>query len=367
MAEETPRSTRQSARLRAQSSSFDEAEEGKPLEPSPSKGKTEDQTNLDTIATDAKSPSPEEAIPEIPQESKSGDPDVLEDPKESNPAEETNANQDQDNKPVGLPDKPPPPSPPEFEKPKSPEAEDSVAAGSADASTTSPNKKPKLEETDLDRALEQQLQNGMAEKHDSQSAADVTEESRVDDESRQITDVEESIAPNGVEPTTKPAAKSRGASGRAAAARGRAKGKGRPKGKAIAGRAAERGRQIESPEARPERSPSPSAAARKLLDRKLELDRAFKKVAAAQRLALHVMAVRTERQLARDKNAHKKVPEFEELDAVLKAYRQRRQDIVRREYEYRVAQEELLFASDKDRIEKKFRVSAESFLGNMSV
>lgn len=358
MAEETPRSTRQSARLRAQGSSFDETAEEKPLEPSPSKGKTDDPTNLDTPVPDTKSPSSEEAIPEIPQGSKSGDPDVLEDPNpESNPAEKTNT--DQDNKPVGLPDQPPP-SPPESEKPKSSEAEDDVAAGSADVSTTSPNKKPKLEETDLDHALEQQLQNGMTEKHDSQSAADVTEESRVDDESRQITDVEESTAPNGVEPTTKPAAKSRGASGRAAAARGRVKGKGRPRGKAIAGRAAGRGRQVESPETRPERSPSPSAAARKLLDRKLELDRAFKKVAAAQRLALHVMAVRTERQLARDKNAHKKVPEFEELDAVLKAYRQRRQDIVRHEYEYRVAQEKLLFASDKDRIEKKFRVSAES-------
>lgn len=182
----------------------------------------------------------------------------------------------------------------------------------------------------------------------------------MDDESRQMTDVEDSSVANGIEPTKLTEKSLNGPGGaRAVAAKNRAaKGKGRPRGKGVAGRAtAGRGRQLKSPEVRPERSPSPFAAARKLLDRKMELDRAFKKVAAAQRLALHVMAVRTEKQLARDKNAHRKVPEFEKVEAVLTAYRKRKQDTLHHEYECQLRQEELLFAAEKERIERKFRVS----------
>lgn len=363
MAEETPRSTRQSARLRGTQSnlsdnpdvSFDKAVEGKPLEPSPTKAASSsrsqavDQEMLDYTV-------PDEATPGAPKESNPEESGVLEDPNpESNPVEETN--DDHENKtdasPAAVQSELPPPSP-ESQKRKSPEADGDPA------STTPSNKQLKLEEADLDRALEQQLQNGTADKHDSQSAADATEESRVDDESRQITDVEDSTAPNGVETTSKSPAKGRNGLAARFAARG-GKGKGRPRGKGVAGRrGAGRGRQVESPEIniRPERSPSPFAAARKLLDRKSELDRAFKKVAAAQRLALHVMAVRTERQLARDKNAHQKVPEFEKLEAVLTAYRQRKQETLRHEYEYQVEQENLLFNSEKERIEAKFRTSA---------
>lgn len=368
--EETPRTTRQSARIRALGpnphASFDEAVEGKPLEPSPTKAsssrtKAEDKDDAATAAI-TKSLSPDEA--DISKESKIGDTDAPEDSKtEWNPTEETpDANLNNDGASTNAQQEVPPPSPsPSQKEHNSPEAEVNAFTGSADVSPTASEKKPKLEEADLDRALEQQLQNGTAEKHDSPSPADATEESRVDDESRQITDVEESVVSNGVRSTTRPTT----VKGRQAAriARGRAKGKGRPKGKGPAARraaaaaAAGRGRQMESPELRPERSPSPFAAARKLLDRKLELDRAFKKVAAAQRLALHVMAVRTENQLARDKNAHQKVSEFEKLEAILTAYSQKRQDILRHEYEFRVEQENILFASEQDRLEHKFRVS----------
>lgn len=369
MAEETPRTTRQSARIRALGpnphASFDEAVEGKPLEASPTKASSiranvEDKD--DTTAAITKSPSPDEV--NISEEPKVGDTDDPEDPKtEWNPAEGTaDANLNNDGASTNAHRETPTQSlsPPQKER-NSPEAEVNAVTGSADVFPTASEKKPKFEETDLDRALEQQLQNGTAEKHDSPSPADATEESRVDDESRQITDVEESVVPNGVRSTARPTT----VKGRQAAriARGRAKGKGRPKGKGPAARraaaaaAAGRGRQMESPELRSERSPSPFAAARKLLDRKLELDRAFKKVAAAQRLALHVMAVRTENQLARDKNAHQKVPEFDKLEAVLTAYRQKRQDILRHEYEFRVEQENLLFTSEQDRLERKFRVS----------
>ncbi|BCR85012.1 uncharacterized protein ACHE_20470A [Aspergillus chevalieri] len=370
VAEETPRTTRQSARIRALGpnphASFDEAVEGKPLEASPTKASSiranvEDKD--DTTAAITKSPSPDEV--NISEEPKVGDTDDPEDPKtEWNPAEGTaDANLNNDGASTNAHRETPTQSlsPPQKER-NSPEAEVNTVTESADVFPTASEKKPKFEETDLDRALEQQLQNGTAEKHDSPSPADATEESRVDDESRQITDVEESVVPNGVRSTARPTT----VKGRQAAriARGRAKGKGRPKGKGPAARraaaaaAAGRGRQMESPELRSERSPSPFAAARKLLDRKLELDRAFKKVAAAQRLALHVMAVRTENQLARDKNAHQKVPEFDKLEAVLTAYRQKRQDILRHEYEFRVEQENLLFTSEQDRLERKFRASA---------
>lgn len=381
VAEETPRTTRQSARLRAQGTlppnpqaSFDEAVEGKPLEPSPTKAASNSRAKVEdeddpTAAIITKSPCPGEA--DILEESKTGDIDVPEDPKtEWDSLEVTpDDNRKKDDASTNAQSKLPPPSPSPSESQKkrnSPEAEENAADGPIDSPPTASDEEPKVEDTDLDRALEQQLQNGTAEKHDSPSAVDATEESRVDDESRQITDVEESVAPNGVDPAPRPTT----VKGRNAAriARGRAKGKGRPKGKGPAARraaaaaAAGRGRQMESPELRPERSPSPFAAARKLLDRKLELDRAFKKVAAAQRLALHVMAVRTEKQLARDKHAHQKVPEFEKMEAVLTAYRQKRQDILRHEYEYRVEQENVLFAAEQDRVEKKFRVSQSNIL-----
>ena len=375
MTEETPRSTRQSARIRRQGTSAFEAAEDKSLEASPTKppssrGKTEDPDHPDTAAVETRSPSPREVALDVHKGSNSVDPDVSENPDpEKIPAEEISDDSQNRVDSASSPDaaKPglPPPSPADSQKHDSQETEGAVAAADEEPPTPS-NRKPKLEDADLDRALEQQLQNGTAEKDESLSTADATEESRADDESRQITDAEESSVANGVG-STKSAVKGRNGPGgtRAVAAKNRAaKGKGRPRGKGVAGRrvAAGRGRQVESPEFRPERSPSPFAAARKLLDRKSELDRAFKKVAAAQRLALHVMAVRTERQLARDKNAHRKVPEFEKVEAILTAYRQKKQDSLRYEYECRLKQEDLLFAAEQDRIEQRFRVSCiESF------
>lgn len=369
VAEETPRSTRQSARIRHHQgiSGLDEPADDKPLEPSPTKhsgsrGNIQNQNHTDTAAVETRSPSPREVASDVHQDSKSVDPDVAEDPDpEDPPTEEISDDSQHKVDSTSSPDATKPDLPPlsqaDSQKHDSQETENDVAAANEEPPTPS-NRKPKFEDADLDRALEQQLQNGTAEKHESLSTADATEESRADDESRQITDAEESSVANGVESTKSTANGPGGA--RAVAARNRAaKGKGRPRGKGVAGRraAAGRGRQVDSPEFRTERSPSPFAAARKLLDRKSELDRAFKKVAAAQRLALHVMAVRTERQLARDKNAHRKVPEFEKVEAVLAAYRQKKQDSLRYEYECRIKQENLLFAAEQDRIEQRCRVS----------
>ena len=370
VAEESPRSTRQSARIRGQGKEAgdDKQLESSPTKPSSTRSKTGTRNHSDSAETESRSPSPDEEALYVPADANSTEPGASEDPEENATEEalENSHSKGHDNAPSG--DEKPEIAPPvlaESQERHSPEAEKEVTAAGEESSAVS-NEEAKIEETDIDHALEQQLQNGTAEKQESHSAVDATEESRMDEESRQVTDVEESSVANGVDPTNLAAKSLNGPGGaRAMAAKNRAaKGKGRPRGnKGVAGRRATagRGRQLKSPEARPGRSPSPFAAAKKLLDRKMELDRAFRKVAAAQRLALHVMAVRTEKQLARDKNAHRRVPEFEKVEAVLTAYRKRKQDTLHYQYECQLNQEELLLAAEKERIEQKFRVSL--FLG----
>lgn len=379
VAEESPRSTRQSARIRGQGKEGgdDKQSESSPTKQSSARSRAGTRNYSDSAETESRSPSPdeEESLLYVPAGSNSAEPDASEEPEENTAEEtiETSQNKEEDDRNASSGDEKPmivPPALTESQNSGSPEAEKEAAAAGEESSVPS-NEETKVEETDIDHALEQQLQNGTADKQESHSAVDATEYSRADDESRQVTDVEDSSVANGVD-SSKLAAKSVNGPGgaRAVAAKNRAaKGKGRPRGKGVAGRRATagRGRQLKSPEARPERSPSPFAAAKKLLDRKMELDRAFKKVAAAQRLALHVMAVRTEKQLARDKNTHKKVPEFEKVEAVLSAYRKKKQDTLRYEYECQLKQEELLFAAEKERIEQKFRVSQFLyFFGNLS-
>lgn len=370
VAEESPRSTRQSARIRGQGKEDEDDKqlESSPTKPSSTKSKAGTRDYSDSAETESRSSSPDEEALYVPAGSNSAEPGASEDPEENVTEEvlENNQNKEDDNaSPSDEKSGIAPPVLAESQKSGSPEAEKDVTTAGEESSTPS-NEEAKIEEADIDHALEQQLQNGTAEKQESHSAVDATEESRMDDESRQVTDVEDSSVANGIEPTKLTEKSLNGPGGaRAVAAKNRAaKGKGRPRGKGVAGRRATagRGRQLKSPEVRPERSPSPFAAARKLLDRKTELDRAFKKVAAAQRLALHVMAVRTEKQLARDKNAHREVPEFEKVEAVLTAYRKRKQDTLHHEYECQLRQEELLFAAEQERIERKFRVSFFFFL-----
>jgi hypothetical protein len=93
-------------------------------------------------------------------------------------------------------------------------------------------------------------------------------------------------------------------------------------------------------------------------DRQRELDKAFKKVAAAQRLALSVLAEHSQRKLARDKNAHKKVPEFDEVNRQLQERLERHREILRREYEYKVANASRVLALEKENLEIQFQRKA---------
>ncbi|PKX96795.1 uncharacterized protein P174DRAFT_417804 [Aspergillus novofumigatus IBT 16806] len=181
-------------------------------------------------------------------------------------------------------------------------------------------------------------------------------ESAAGDESRQITEeVEEQASENGVEFTV-------------SSGRGRGRGRGRGgggMGASTRGGGQKTGRKADGdndqdsgPEPEPLRSPSPTPATQKMRDRQRELDKAFKKVAAAQRLALSVLAEHSQRKLARDKNAHKKVPEFDEVNRQLQERLERHREILRREYEYKVANANRVLALEKENLEIQFRRKA---------
>jgi hypothetical protein len=341
--------------------------------------------------------------------------------------------------------------PPKSLKRKSPEPDDGVA-GEVIPSPDSPRKKPKVENPELDRVLDQQLQEGTENNDDDKAApqsqstgdgdvdavaaereveapendtlkagatisvaadADVPDaqdaeipgssavnasdgsldasdaadndtpaakESAAGDESRQITEeVEEPASENGVEFTVSSGrgrgrGRGRGGGGMGASTRGggvqkgkgKLKGPGKGKGK---GKTRRRGRKVDGeidqdsgPELEPLRSPSPTPATQKMRDRQRELDKAFKKVAAAQRLALSVLAEHSQRKLARDKNAHKKVPEFDEVNRQLQERLERHREILRREYEYKVANANRILAFEKENLEIQFQVSSCRFV-----
>ncbi|KAF7596279.1 hypothetical protein BBP40_002423 [Aspergillus hancockii] len=402
--EETPRSTRQSARLRSHGSivlndnASAEAATYKQPEASPSKGFTPSSRtrnrNRQTMetATDAtqngvdasassiiKAPSPEDAVPEVvaverPRQIETNqDLDVNaeasqvteEIPKVSMSQEDKNeTNEVGYRETEGMPSPAATPSSSGSRKRRSSEAENNgttVITSFID----SPNKKLKLEDGEPDRTVDQQLKGNTDSKTASRSPDDGAEVPKTDDESRQITeDIEESTPENATEPAVGKSVRGgrtrgRGRGGRSRAAPRFAVGK-RGRGIARTARGGRTGRQYDrSSDVEHDRSPSPSAATQKLRDRQRELDKAFRKVAAAQRLALAVLASQSQKKLSRDKNAHKNVPEYEEISLLLKARLEERQEVFRREYELKVEQENRLFAANKDSIEERYRVSAQ--------
>ncbi|PYI10048.1 hypothetical protein BO78DRAFT_404563 [Aspergillus sclerotiicarbonarius CBS 121057] len=242
------------------------------------------------------------------------------------------------------------PSPDAYQNRKSPEPGDTGPA-EIESVSESPSKKPKLEDGELDRALEQQLQNGTSGKPDSQ----------IDDESRQVTEEVEGSTPEvATESTVGKAVRGGRTRGRGRGGRSRGSARfttnKRGRGAARSSRGGRTGRQLDrSSDVEPDRSPSPSAATQKLRDRQRELDKAFKKVAAAQRLALAVLATQSEKRLARDKNAHKNVPEFDEINMQLMERLRGRKEVLRREYELKVEQENRIFEANKQAIEERYR------------
>ncbi|KAL4926083.1 uncharacterized protein BDV17DRAFT_162230 [Aspergillus undulatus] len=235
------------------------------------------------------------------------------------------------------------------------------------STSSSPTKKPKLEDAALDRASEPALQNGDERKlEDAFSKLDDAATSRADEGSRQITEeADDSTTPDNVAESIATKAtrggrtrgRGRGAARNRTSARFGVTRRGR--GGTRAARSTRAGRQNDrSSDIEFERSPSPSAATQKLRDRQRELDKAFRKVAAAQRLALAVLATQSEKRIARDKNAHKAVPEYDHITSVLKAQLRERQDTLRREYDLKVTQENRIFQANKEAIEERCMASA---------
>ncbi|GLA35204.1 hypothetical protein AnigIFM63309_010095 [Aspergillus niger] len=398
--EETPRTTRQSARLRAhvhptstEDGSNDQGIVPKFPEPSPStnaapSSRTRNRSrqfadniidtthNATPVAAVVKSPSPDRATPvpaeqpkPLQDEPQSIEPDFHPPTKEESP-KGTVVDEDKNgvaetaaHEIAGPQNSTPTPSPDASEKPKSSSQPEDPGAAENESVSESPSKKPKVEEGELDHALHQQLQNGTGGNPESRSPAEAMAESRVDEESRQVTEEIEGSTPEVATEST---------AGKATRGRTRGRGRGgrsrgsarfavnkRGRGAARSGRGGRTGRQLDrSSDVEPDRSPSPSAATQKLRDRQRELDKAFKKVAAAQRLALAVLATQSEKRLARDKNAHKNVPEFEEVNLQLKERLNGRKEVLRREYELKVAQEHRLFEANKQVIEERYRAQA---------
>ncbi|KAL4805979.1 hypothetical protein BDV18DRAFT_15331 [Aspergillus unguis] len=243
---------------------------------------------------------------------------------------------------------------------------DSDVPGAVLSTSSSPSKKPKVEGAALDRASEPALQNGDERRlDDAFSQADDATASKVDEGSRQITEeADDSTTPdNAAEAATAKATRGGRTRGRGRGARNRTSARfgvgRRGRGGTRAVRSGRTGRQNDrSSDVEFERSPSPSAATQKLRDRQRELDKAFRRVAAAQRLALAVLATQSERRVARDKNAHKTVPEYDEISAMLDARLREKKEILKREYNLKVAQENRIFQANKASIEERCRASA---------
>ncbi|GES66944.1 hypothetical protein ATEIFO6365_0004006400 [Aspergillus terreus] len=387
IAEETPRTTRQSARLRSHGSLISnedaQSEEGpapKKPEPSPSAGlapatRTRNRSrhvieNNDPVnggSDVAKYPSPEGIAPDAVVD-KSQDPDSSMEPNTHSAEQTQKEGSPSDGKTEmngrvsdGLKDSAKSmktPSPILSRKRRASELGQS-GIGENSSVSVSPTKKLKLEEGEPEQASGRQDQSTANGKMESHSPA---EESKAGDESRQITEEVEGSTPETVpEPTAAKATRGGRYRGRGRGGRSRAgarfagtrRGRGGTRTRGRSTRQTDRSSDVEA-----ERSPSPSAATQRLRDRQRELDKTFKRVAAAQRLALAVLATQSQKKLARDKNAHKNVPEWEEVNYLLKARLQERQEVFRREYEYKVAQENRLFAAYQEVIEERFRASA---------
>ncbi|KAH8434674.1 uncharacterized protein LDX57_012314 [Aspergillus melleus] len=399
--EETPRTTRQSARLRPQpqpaaSENVSQADIviKRPEEASPSVGVASgtrtrkrsrqmlDETKLpDPAERLPKAPSPDPAVPQTVEDSKPLDSEPSRNLTItfSQPAEGGREGAESQEKKSDFgesmteeavsPTTKTNSSPLATRKPRPSEADNDEAAHRTASPVASPSKKPKVEENEEEGeeeepASEHQLPNGPTDKPESQTPDDGAAEPKTDSESRQITEEIEGSTP---ELATGPAGgktlrggrvRGRGRGGRSrAAARFAASRRGR--GGTRSTRGGRTGRQLDrSSDVELERSPSPSAATQKLRDRQRELDKAFKKVAAAHRLALAVLADQSEKKLARDKNAHKNVPEYDEINDLLQERLRERKELFRREYELKVEQENRIFAANKEAIEERFRASA---------
>lgn len=146
----------------------------------------------------------------------------------------------------------------------------------------------------------------------------------------------------------------RGRGGFAGRARGRGSGRVRGRGARGRGGKSARGRRLQPLDAN--RSPSPGPVIKQLRERQRELDRFFKKVAAAQRLALQVIASRSENRLVRDSKAHMSVKEYQEVMDGLRERLEMRQNFLKDEFDYYENSAKVAYEAEVDRLGMNFNV-----------
>lgn len=390
--EESPKSTRHSARLKAQisfhsndDSTLGEDEEDRPLDAGSPGGNSDNETRItiqetqdgakesfDRNSSNSTPPIYDDSIPESAEKSDllQGDDTQAEGP-ESNPVDQEPQpsppnegkngiqrcfSMSSSQESLSIPGTTPTPTGSRKRKSYDLEKEDEYT----DASV-SPTKKAKMDEDDVDRASEQ---NGVDEKKEPASSVDDPGEFKVKDEPDQADTIPETGI--GFPPVARGRGGRRGGRGRRrgrggrprATARANAVRRGTGRGRARGFRGGRIGRPSNMSDDECRRSPSPSAEAQKLRDRQRELDKAFRKLAAAQRLALAELASQSEKRVTREKNAHITVAEYDQINMQLKERLRMKQESLRHEYELEVEQEMRILEAEKDRINENFRVSS---------
>jgi hypothetical protein len=146
---------------------------------------------------------------------------------------------------------------------------------------------------------------------------------------------------------------------RGAGVRGRV-GRGRGRGRGYAAAAIRRGgKRIEDEiwdsDSR-RRTPSPIPETQPIKDRAEELVALFKKVGQAQQLALSVLAEHSMQRLARDKNAHKDCPEYDQVLRDLAEHERKALTKCRDQYDQKVESAERVYAGNVLIVEQRTKV-----------
>lgn len=236
-------------------------------------------------------------------------------------------------------------------------------------------KKPKLEDDEAGSRVSLDDSNTVdgSQNAKTDSPAPISQETPADEPTdfKATDNIDGSIA-NPTESGSTPNTRGRGGRGRSTgrargyrgrgrgAARGggatpRGSGRGRGRGGRGGGKTGKRG--DDDSDFEQERSPSPVPASQKLLDRQKELKQSWKRLAATQRLVLNAIAGRTQTRLTRDKTAHRKAEEFEEVQEGLQAALEKRLESLGNEYRLRVEMAQRILEGQQQITKDRFEVS----------
>ncbi|CRG88580.1 hypothetical protein PISL3812_05611 [Talaromyces islandicus] len=243
-------------------------------------------------------------------------------------------------------------------------------------SSPSTLKKPKLENDEAGSRVSPDGSNTVdgSQNAKTDSPIPISQETPAEEptDSRATDDINGSMA-NPTDSGSTPNARGRGTrgrgTGRARGNRGRGRGGARGGGTPLRGSGRGRGRGgrgggkpgkrgDDDSDFEQERSPSPVPASQRLLDRQKELKQSWKRLAATQRLLLNAIAGRTQNRLVRDKTAHRKVEEFEEVQEELQAALEKRLEHLGNEYRLRLEMENRVLEAQQTIIRDRYEANA---------